>query len=92
MAEKELADNRTTKHKTKDSVFSRLFTDRKNILELYRDLHPEDTTTTIDDIQPETLETIFINEIYNDLGFIVNDVKHQNMYFCLKHRVNGRII
>ena len=73
MPETELTDSRTTKHKTKDSVFSRLFTDPKNILQLYKDLHPEDTSTTVDDIQPETLETVLVNDIYNDLGFIVKD-------------------
>ena len=71
MENEELNDVRTTKHKTKDSVFSRLFSDPENILELYKELHPEDTETTVDDISLETLETVFINDIYNDLGFIV---------------------
>ena len=69
----ELEDDRTTRYKTKDSVFSRLFSQPENILELYRELHPEDSKTTVDDIQLETLQTVFINDIYNDLGFIVND-------------------
>ena len=68
-----IIDNRTAKHKTKDSVFSRLFSKPENILELYKELHPEDTTTTVDDIQLETLETVLINDIYNDLGFIVKN-------------------
>ena len=71
MADEELKDDRTIKHKTKDSVFSRLFSQPENILELYKELHPEDTETTVEDIQLETLETVFINDIYNDLGFIV---------------------
>lgn len=66
-------DNRTVKHKTKDSVFTKLFEDMNNILSLYKELHPEDTAVTIDDIQLETLETVLVNDIYNDLGFIVND-------------------
>ncbi len=69
----ELTDYRTTKYKTKDSVFSCLFGDPKNILELYKELHPEDTDVTVDDIQIETLETVLVNDIYNDLGFIVKD-------------------
>ena len=71
MADVELTDDRTVKHKTKDSVFLCLFRDPENILELYKSLHPEDTETTVDDICLETLETIFINDRYNDLGFIV---------------------
>ena len=35
-------------------------------------MHTEDTTTTVDDIQIDTLETILINGIHNDLGFLVN--------------------
>jgi len=72
MANESLADNRTVKNKTKDSVFTTLFKDVNNVYTLYRELHPEDTTVTVDDIQIETLETVLINEIYNDLGFIVN--------------------
>ena len=72
MANESLADNRTVKNKTKDSVFTTLFKDVNNVYTLYRELHPEDTTTTVNDIQIETLETVLINEIYNDLGFIVN--------------------
>ena len=73
MADNVLNDDRTAKHKTKDSVFSRLFREPENIFELYKELHPEDTTTTVDDIQLETLNTILINDLYNDLGFIVKD-------------------
>ena len=72
MANESLADNRAVKNKTKDSVFTTLFKDVNNVYTLYRELHPEDTTTTVNDIQIETLETVLINEIYNDLGFIVN--------------------
>ena len=72
MANESLADKRAVKNKTKDSVFTTLFKDVNNVYTLYRELHPEDTTVTVDDIQIETLETVLINEIYNDLGFIVN--------------------
>lgn len=65
-------DNRTVKQKIKDSVFTTLFRDANNVLELYKKLHPEDIGVTVDDIQIETLETVLVNEIYNDLGFIVN--------------------
>ena len=61
----------TTNHKTKDSVFVNLFEDKENVLQLYQELHPEDTSVTIEDINIETLKTILINEVYNDLGFVV---------------------
>ncbi|MBR2175589.1 MAG: Rpn family recombination-promoting nuclease/putative transposase [Clostridia bacterium] len=67
-----LTDDRTARHKTKDSVFTWLFRDVNNVFELYKELHPEDTAVTVDDIQLETLQTVLINDIYNDLGFIVN--------------------
>ena len=63
----------TTKRKSKDSVFTKLFSDLDNVLELYKALHPEDTTVTRDDIQLRTLSTVLINDIFNDLGFIVNE-------------------
>ncbi|MBR2175886.1 MAG: hypothetical protein IJ861_02930, partial [Clostridia bacterium] len=67
-----LTDDRTARHKTKDSVFTRLFKDVNNVFDLYKELHPEDTDTTVNDIQLETLQTVLVNDIYNDLGFIVN--------------------
>ena len=65
--------DQTTKRKSKDSVFTKLFSDLDNVLKLYKELHPEDTTVTKDDIQLQTLNTVLINDIYNDLGFIVNE-------------------
>ena len=66
-------DNRTANAKTKDSVFTTLFKDVNNVYRLYKELHAEDTTTTVDDIEIDTLETILINDIRNDLGFLVNN-------------------
>ncbi len=42
-------------------------------VELYKSLHFEDTTVIVDDINLETLETIFINDRYNvsEIGLIV---------------------
>ena len=64
-------DKRTVKRKAKDSVFTFIFKDVNNVYELYRELHPEDTDVTVDDIHIETLETVLVNDVYNDLGFIV---------------------
>ena len=41
----------------KDSVFTTLFGETKYTLDLYRSLHPEDTTTTEDDIKIITIKT-----------------------------------
>ena len=69
-------DTTTIRHKSKDSVFVNLFEDKNNILRLYKELHPEDTEVSAEDISVQTLKTIFINDLYNDLGFIVSD--HHN--------------
>jgi len=56
-------DSRTVKKKAKDSVFSKLFEKRENLLTLYRDLHPDDITVTINDIEPDTLTSVVINDL-----------------------------
>ncbi|MCM1495539.1 MAG: hypothetical protein NC089_07035 [Bacteroides sp.] len=61
------------KIKIKDSVFTDMFRNKKYVLELYQYLHPEDTTTTEDDIEIVTLNPVLVDAIYNDLGFSVND-------------------
>ena len=58
--------------KTRDSVFCKLFQIKENVFRLYKELHPEDTTVTIDGVKIKTLTTIFVNYLYNDLGFMVN--------------------
>ena len=73
MSEESIASGHTINRKSKDSVFTKLFSDTGNILELYKQLHPEDKTVTEKDIQLQTLSTVLINDIYNDLGFIVNE-------------------
>ena len=57
----------------KDTVFTDLFRDPKYVLQLYQCLHPEDTTTTADQIEIITLKSVLTNRIYNDLGFMPND-------------------
>lgn len=68
-------DKVTTKPKytAKDSVFRALFSDPRYLLEMYRTLHPEDTATTEDDLEIITLQQIFCNGPYNDLGFLAGD-------------------
>lgn len=63
----------TPKREIKDSVFHNLFQDKKYLLRLYQALHPEDVTTTEDDIDDITIEHILIDADYNDLGFSVGE-------------------
>ena len=73
------------KRTVKDSVFTHLFRDKNYVLMMYQALHPEDTATTVDDIKIMTLESHLVNQLYNDLGFMVDDrliilVEHQSTW------------
>ena len=46
------------KHKAKDSVFTDLFGDVHYLIQLYRALHPEDTTSTEQDIANVTIKNV----------------------------------
>ena len=66
---KDLSVNR----QSKNSVFVSFFQDEKHILQMYKELHPEATDVTVEDITIETLESVIVNTLYNDLGFRVKD-------------------
>ena len=70
-----LLDNDESKSKwtAKDSVFTKLFgaEDKKYLYQLYQALHPEDKTTTCDDLTVMTLESHLLEQQHNDLGFLV---------------------
>ena len=55
----------------KDSVFCDLFEKRKYALQLYQTVHPEDTDVTEDDIGDVTINNVFTDQEYNDLGMTV---------------------
>lgn len=61
------------KQKIYDSVFVHLFSDPENQLKAYQSLHPEDTTSTVDDIRDVTLGAVLLNQMYNDLGFVIGN-------------------
>ena len=61
------------KRTVKDSVFTNLFGDSKYLLQLYQFLHPEDTDVRKEDLKTVTLENIFTDDVYNDLGFSKDD-------------------
>lgn len=62
------------KRTIQDSVFTNLFKDKKYLIQLYQALHPEDTTTTQEDIVTVTIQNILTDNSYNDLGILVGDL------------------
>ena len=67
------AQEAIAKRKTKDSVFLDLFQNKSYLLKLYKTLHPEDTTATEDSLTNVTIENVLTDNLYNDLGFIVDN-------------------
>ena len=65
-----MGDNTEIKRTVKDSVFTDLFGHSRYLLSLYQALHPEDVEVKESDLQTVTLENIFTDDIYNDLGFV----------------------
>ena len=61
------------KRTAKNSVFLDLFQDKKNLLELYKTLHPEDQDATEDALNIVTIDNVLTDNLYNDLGIMVND-------------------
>ncbi len=73
------------KRTVKDSVFTHLFRDVNYTYKMYQALHPEDTVTTVDDLNIITLESHLVNQLYNDLGFFVGNqliilIEHQSTW------------
>ena len=69
------AENNVLKHdrvnrQAKNSVFLNLFARKEYQLALYRELFPEDTMITEDDIEMVTLENVLTIHPYNDLGLL----------------------
>jgi len=61
------------KRTAKNSVFLDLFQDKKNLLALYKTLHPEDTDATEDTLDIVTIDNVLTDNLYNDLGIMVGD-------------------
>ena len=62
-----------TKRTAKNTVFLDLFQDKKNLLKLYKTLHPEDTDTTEDTLNIVTIDNVLTDNLYNDLGIMVGN-------------------
>lgn len=60
------------KRKAKDSVFTNLFKRKEYALQLLKILHPEEDITE-DDIEIISIENVFTDGIYNDLGILLKD-------------------
>ena len=66
-----MAKEKGMRHSGKDTVFRDMFSKKKYLIQMYRALHPEDSTITKADLKIITLQSILLNGIYNDLGFMV---------------------
>ncbi len=61
------------KRTAKNSVFLDLFQDKKNLLKLYKTLHPEDADSTEDTLDIVTIDNVLTDNLYNDLGIMVGN-------------------
>ena len=61
------------KKTAKDSIFRDLFENPKYLLQLYQVLHPEDTEVTEEQISSVTIQNVLLDQMYNDLGFVVKE-------------------
>ena len=59
------------RHSGYHTVFRDMFSKKKYLIQMYKALHPEDSTITKADLKIITLQSILLNGIYNDLGFMV---------------------
>ena len=61
------------KRTAKNSVFLDLFQDKKNLLKLYKTLHPEDIDATEDTLDIVTIDNVLTDNLYNDLGIMAGN-------------------
>ena len=66
-----MTEEKRIKYSGKDTVFRDMFSNPKYLLQPYRVLLPEDESITEADLEIVTLQSILLNGIYNDLGFLV---------------------
>ena len=64
---------KTVKYKAKDSLFTFIFKDIKYQRKLYASLYDDEKDYLDEDFHLITLENIFVNDVYNDLGLRVKD-------------------
>ena len=61
------------KRAIKDSIFSALVKRKKWLREVYISLYPSDSDIREEELEIVTLESIFVNGLYNDISFKVRD-------------------
>ena len=61
------------KRAIKDSIFSALVKRKKWLREVYISLYPNDKDIREEELEIVTLESIFVNGLYNDISFRVRD-------------------
>ena len=64
---------RKLNRKVRDTVFTKLFSEPKYAFQLYKVFHPEDTESTESMLDIITLKHIFSDDVYNDLGILMNN-------------------
>ena len=64
---------RKLNRKVRDTVFTKLFSDPKYAFQLYKVFHPEDTESNESMLDIITLKHIFSDDVYNDLGILMNN-------------------
>ncbi len=64
-------EDKVVKHTIKDSVFTNLFKEKKYLVQLFHALHPERKGVTEEDIKEVTVSNVLVDDIYNDVGFMV---------------------
>ena len=62
------------KRNLKDTVFTKLFKEKKYVLQLYKALHNDAAKPEEKDIKIVTITSMLVDAIYNDLGFLVGDL------------------
>ncbi|MBF0980503.1 MAG: hypothetical protein HXK71_04225 [Clostridiales bacterium] len=63
----------TANRRIKDSVFTKLFSEVKYLRLLYDSLYTDGTNYQDEDFRLLTLENVLVNDVYNDLGFMVGN-------------------
>ncbi len=66
-------NNNMIKRNIRDAIFKSFFRDRENVFRLYKELNPEDTDATAEDICVCRLKRVLGKGFTNELGFFVAD-------------------
>lgn len=68
-----IKNNKIVSRKLKDSLFTNLFSDVKYLRKLYEAFHNDGAEFLDEDFKIITLDNIFVNGVYNDLGVLIKD-------------------